>query len=140
MPVVSITLFPTHIMQITTTLVTETSNGKERITQTFQGTLQQQGEFMLLSYDDPELGATRLFIHPDRVKLVRKGAFTTQMIFLPNVTTHSEYHSPGGVFDLAIQTTFFNLSPTLPDRQLELHYNLSINGEEAAQNQLTVIF
>ena len=140
MPVVSITLFLTHIMQITTTLTTETPNGKETITQTFQGTLQQQGEFMLLSYDDPELGATRLFIHPDRVKLVRKGAFTTQMIFLPNVTTHSEYHSPGGVFDLAIQTTFFNLSPTLPDRQLELHYILCINGEEAAQNQLTVIF
>ena len=140
MPVVCITLFLTHIMQITTTLVTETSNGKERITQTFQGTLQQQGEFMLLSYDDPKLGATRLFIHPDRVKLVRKGAFTTQMVFLPNATTHSEYHSPGGVFDLAIQTSFFNLSSTLPDRQLELHYNLSINGEEVAQNQLTVTF
>ena len=127
-------------MLITTTLTTHTSNGTETITQTFQGTLQQQGGLTLLTYDDPELGATRLFIHPDRVKLVRKGAFTTQMVFLPNATTHSDYHSPGGVFDLAIQTTYFHLCATPPNRKLELHYTLSINGEEVAQNQLTVEF
>lgn len=125
---------------ITTTLITETPNGKETITQTFQGTLQQQGGLTLLTYDDPELGATRLFVHPDRVRLVRKGAFTTQMFFLPNATTHNDYHSPGGVFDLAIQTTYFHLCATPPNRQLELHYTLSINGEEVAQNQLTVEF
>lgn len=127
-------------MLITTTLTTHTSNGTETITQTFQGTLQQQGEFTLLTYDDPELGATRLFVHPDRVRLVRKGAFTTQMVFLPNATTHNDYHSPGGVFDLAIQTTHFHLCTTPPNRKLELHYTLSINGEEVAQNQLTVEF
>ena len=127
-------------MLITTSLTTHTSNGTETITQTFQGTLQQQGGLTLLTYDDPELGATRLFIHPDRVKLVRKGAFTTQMVFLPNATTHSDYHSPGGVFDLAIQTTYFHLCATPPNRKLELHYTLSINGEEVAQNQLTVEF
>ena len=127
-------------MLITTSLTTHTSNGTETITQTFQGTLQQQGGLTLLTYDDPELGATRLFIHPDRVKLVRKGAFTTQMVFLPNATTHSDYHSPGGVFDLAIQTTYFHLCATPPNRKLELHYTLSINGEEIAQNQLTVEF
>ena len=127
-------------MLITTTLTTHTSNGTETITQTFQGTLQQQGEFTLLTYDDPELGATRLFVHPDRVRLVRKGAFTTQMVFLPNATTHNDYHSPGGVFDLAIQTTYFHLCATPPNRNLELHYTLSINGEEVAQNQLTVEF
>ena len=127
-------------MLITTTLTTHTSNGTETITQTFQGTLQQQGGLTLLTYDDPELGATRLFVHPDRVRLVRKGASTTQMIFLPNATTHNDYHSPGGVFDLAIQTTHFHLCATPPNRQLELHYTLSINGEEVAQNQLTVEF
>lgn len=127
-------------MLITTTLITETPNGKETITQTFQGTLQQQGGLMLLDYDDPELGATRLFIHPDRAKLVRKGAFTTQLIFLPDATTHNDYHSPGGVFDLAIQTTCFRLCPTSPDRCLELHYALSINDEEVAQNKLIVTF
>lgn len=127
-------------MHITTTLVTETPNGKETITQTFQGTLQQQGGLMLLAYDDPELGVTRLFIHPDRARLVRKGAFTTQMIFLPNATTHNDYHSPGGAFDLAIQTTSFRLCPTPPNRCLELHYTLSINDEEVAQNQLIVEF
>ena len=127
-------------MLITTTLTTHTSNGTETITQTFQGTLQQQGGLTLLTYDDPELGATRLFVHPDRVRLVRKGAFTTQMVFLPNATTHNDYHSPGGVFDLAIQTTHFHLCATPPNRQLELHYTLSINGEEVAQNQLTVEF
>ena len=127
-------------MLITTSLTTHTSNGTETITQTFQGALQQQGGLTLLTYDDPELGATRLFVHPDRVRLVRKGAFTTQMIFLPNATTHNDYHSPGGVFDLAIQTTHFHLCATPPNRQLELHYTLSINGEEVAQNQLTVEF
>ena len=127
-------------MLITTTLTTHTTNGTETITQTFQGTLQQQGGLTLLTYDDPELGATRLFVHPDRVRLVRKGAFTTQMIFLPNATTHNDYHSPGGVFDLAIQTTHFHLCATPPNRQLELHYTLSINGEKVAQNQLAVIF
>ena len=127
-------------MLITTTLTTHTSNGTETITQTFQGTLQQQGGLTLLTYDDPELGATRLFVHPDRVRLVRKGAFTTQMVFLPNATTHNDYHSPGGVFDLAIQTTYFHLNPTPPNRHLELHYTLSINDEEVAQNQLTVEF
>lgn len=125
---------------ITTTLITETPNGKETITQTFQGTLQQQGGLTLLTYDDPELGATRLFVHPDRVRLVRKGAFTTQMVFLPNATTHNDYHSPGGVFDLAIQTTHFHLCATPPNRKLELHYTLSINGEEVAQNQLIAEF
>ena len=127
-------------MLITTTLTTHTSNGTETITQTFQGTLQQQGGLTLLTYDDHELGATRLFVHPDRVRLVRKGAFTTQMVFLPNATTHNDYHSPGGVFDLAIQTTYFHLCATPPNRNLELHYTLSINGEEVAQNQLTVEF
>ena len=127
-------------MLITTTLTTHTSNGTETITQTFQGTLQQQGGLTLLTYDDPELGATRLFVHPDRVRLVRKGAFSTQMVFLPNATTHNDYHSPGGVFDLAIQTTQFHLCATPPNRTLELHYTLSINGEEVAQNQLTVEF
>ena len=127
-------------MLITTSLTTHTSNGTETITQTFQGTLQQQGGLTLLTYDDPELGATRLFVHPDRVRLVRKGAFTTQMVFLPNATTHNDYHSPGGVFDLAIQTTYFHLCATPPNRNLELHYTLSINGEEVAQNQLTVEF
>ena len=127
-------------MLITTTLTTHTSNGTETITQTFQGALQQQGGLTLLTYDDPELGATRLFVHPDRVRLVRKGAFTTQMVFLPNATTHNDYHSPGGVFDLAIQTTYFHLCATPPNRKLELHYTLSINGEEVAQNQLTVEF
>ena len=127
-------------MLITTSLTTHTTNGTETITQTFQGTLQQQGGLTLLTYDDPELGATRLFVHPDRVRLVRKGAFTTQMVFLPNATTHNDYHSPGGVFDLAIQTTHFHLCATPPNRQLELHYTLSINGEEVAQNQLTVEF
>ena len=127
-------------MQITTTLVTETVNGKETITQTFQGTLQQQGGLMLLTYDDPELGATRLFIHPDRAKLVRTGAFTTQMVFLPNATTHNDYHSPGGVFDLAIHTTLFHLCTAMPNRRLNLHYALSINNEEVASNKLTVEF
>lgn len=127
-------------MLITTTLTTHTTNGTETITQTFQGTLQQQGALTLLTYDDPELGATRLFITEDRVRIVRKGAFTTQMVFLPNATTHNDYHSPGGVFDLAIQTTYFHLCATPPNRKLELHYTLSINGEEVAQNQLTVEF
>ena len=127
-------------MLITTTLTTHTANGTETIAQTFQGALQQQGGLTLLTYDDPELGATRLFVHPDRVRLVRKGAFTTQMVFLPNATTHNDYHSPGGVFDLAIQTTYFHLCATPPNRNLELHYTLSINGEEVAQNQLTVEF
>ena len=127
-------------MLITTTLTTHTTNGTETITQTFQGTLQQQGALTLLTYDDPELGATRLFITEDRVRIVRKGAFTTQMVFLPNATTHNDYHSPGGVFDLATQTTYFHLCATPPNRKLELHYTLSINGEEVAQNQLTVEF
>ena len=127
-------------MLITTTLTTHTANGTETIAQTFQGALQQQGGLTLLTYDDPELGATRLFVHPDRVRLVRKGAFTTQIVFLPNATTHNDYHSPGGVFDLTIQTTYFHLCATPPNRKLELHYTLSINGEEVAQNQLTVEF
>lgn len=127
-------------MHITTTLITETPNGKETIAQTFQGTLQQQGSLMLLAYDDPELGATRLFIHPDRARLVRKGNFTTQMVFLPNSTTHNDYHNPGGVFDLAIKTTHFCLCATPPNRYLELHYALIINEEEVAQNKLTIEF
>ena len=125
-------------MLITTTLTTHTSNGTETITQTFQGTLQQQGGLTLLTYADPELGATRLFVHPDRVRLVRKGAFTTQMVFLPNATTHNDYHSPGGTFDLGIHTTLLHHDLTPISGTLTAHYTLFLNGEEAAQNELTV--
>ena len=123
-------------MQITTTLITETTNGTEEITQTFQGTLQQQGALTLLTYDDPELGATRIFITEDRVRIVRKGTFTTQMVFLPNATTHSPYHTPGGTFDLGIHTTHLHHSPT--NNTLTAHYTLYLNGEEVAQNELRV--
>ena len=125
-------------MLITTTLTTHTSNGTETITQTFQGALQQQGALTLLTYDDPELGATRLFITEDRVRLVRKGAFTTQMIFLPSATTHNDYHSPAGVFDLGIHTTLLNHSITSTRGTLTARYTLYLNGEEVAQNELTV--
>lgn len=125
-------------MQITTTLITETTNGTEEITQTFQGTLQHQGNLTLLTYDDPELGATRLFINEDRVRLVRKGAFTTQMVFLPNATTHSAYHTPGGTFDLGIHTTLLRYTPTSTGGTLTIHYSLHLNGEEVALNELAV--
>ena len=125
-------------MQITTTLITETTNGTEEITQTFQGTLQQQGVLTLLTYDDPELGATRIFITEDRVRIVRKGTFTTQMVFLPNATTHSPYHTPGGTFDLGIHTTLLHHNLTPISGTLTAHYTLFLNGEEAAQNELTV--
>ena len=121
-------------MHITTTLITETPNGKETISQTFEGTLQQQGGLTLLTYNAPELGATRLFIHPDRVKLVRKGAFTTQMIFQPNATTHSDYHTPNGTFDMGITTTLLTQTPNT----LNIHYTLHLNGEAVAQNELTL--
>lgn len=123
-------------MRITTTLTTTTINGTEEITQTFQGTLQQQGALTLLTYDDPELGATRIFITEDRVRIVRKGAFTTQMVLLPNATTHSPYHTPGGTFDLGIHTTHLHHSPT--NNTLTAHYTLYLNGEEVAQNELRV--
>lgn len=125
-------------MLITTTLTTHTSNGTETITQTFQGALQQQGVLTLLTYDDPELGATRLFITEDRVRIVRKGDFTTQMIFLPNATTHNDYHSPGGTFDLGIHTTLLHHNLTPISGTLTAHYTLFLNGEEVAQNELTV--
>lgn len=125
-------------MLITTTLTTHTSNGTETITQTFQGALQQQGALTLLTYDDPELGATRLFITEDRVRLVRKGAFTTQMIFQPSATTHNDYHSPGGTFDLGIHTTLLHHNLTPISGTLTAHYTLFLNGEEVAQNELTV--
>ena len=125
-------------MLITTSLTTHTSNGTETIAQTFQGTLQQQGALTLLTYDDPELGATRLFITEDRVRIVRKGAFTTQMIFLPNATTHNDYHSPGGTLDLGIHTTLLHHNLTPISGTLTAHYTLFLNGEEVAQNELRV--
>lgn len=125
-------------MLITTTLTTHTSNGTETIAQTFQGALQQQGALTLLTYNDPELGATRLFITEDRVRIVRKGAFTTQMIFLPYATTHNDYHSPGGTFAIGIHTTLLNHNLTPISGTLTAHYTLFLNGEEVAQNELTV--
>ena len=123
-------------MRITTTLTTTTINGTETITNSFNGTLQQQDALTLLTYDDPELGATRIFITEDRVRIVRKGAFTTQMVLLPNATTHSPYHTPGGTFDLGIHTTHLHYSPT--NNTLTAHYTLYLNGEEVALNELRV--
>ncbi|MBR4128571.1 MAG: DUF1934 domain-containing protein [Bacteroidaceae bacterium] len=125
-------------MRITTTLTTTTINGTETITNSFNGTLQQQGALTLLTYDDPELGATRIFITEDRVRIVRKGAFTTQMVLLPNATTHSPYHTPSGTFDLGIHTTLLHHNLTPISGTLTAHYTLFLNGEEVAQNELRV--
>ena len=125
-------------MQITTSLTTTTLNGEETIVKTFQGTLQTQGGLTLLTYEDPELGLTRLFYTEDSLRLVRKGRFSTQMVFLPHGVTHSDYHTPNGTFDLEVHTALLRCTTTPDGGQFAVHYNLFLSGEEVAKNKLTI--
>jgi uncharacterized beta-barrel protein YwiB (DUF1934 family) len=125
-------------MLITTILHTETINGKETITQSFEGSLQQQGDLILLTYEEPEHGTTRLFIGSDHARLVRRGAFATQMLFQPQATTHSPYRTPNGTFEIGIHTTLLQHHSTPKGHTLCAHYTLSLNGEEVAKNILEV--
>lgn len=125
-------------MQITTSLTTTTLNGDETIVKTFKGTLQTQGGLTLLTYEDPELGVTRLFYTEDRLRLVRKGRFSTQMVFLPDGVTRSDYHTPNGTFELELHTTYLHYSATADSGRFSAHYTLFLNGEEMAKNKLTI--
>lgn len=125
-------------MLITTHLTTDTANGKDCITQSFEGTIQQQGSLTLLTYEEPEHGTTRLFIGEGHARLVRKGAFAMQMVFQPQTTTNSLYHTPNGTFELGIHTTLLQHHSTPEGNKLLVHYTLSLNGEKVAKNELEV--
>ena len=125
-------------MRITTILTTETINGTEVITQSFEGTLQRQGGLTLLTYEEPEHGTTRLFISESHARLVRKGKFTTQMVFQPETVTHNWYHTPNGSFEMEIHTTLLQYGETSQCTTFCAHYELTMNGEKVAKNKLEI--
>ena len=125
-------------MRITTILTTETINGTEVITQSFEGNLQQQGGLKLITYEEPEHGTTRLCISNGHARLVRKGKFTTQMVFQPEATTHNWYHTPNGSFEMGIHTTLLQYNETPQSATFCAHYGLTLNGEKVAENKLEI--
>lgn len=82
----------------------------------------------------------RLSMQNGAVSIVRQGDYETNMIFCQGQRFETQYHSPMGVMDMAIYCTKVHYSVRTQGGEVQLQYQLDLNGQYTSMHQLEMRF
>ena len=106
------------------------------------GTYMRKEDTHYLSYEEADengnMTKNRIKITPGAIEMVKKGAVTTQMIFLLGEKQYACYATPFGDLTLGITTKTISVTDTGDSLLTELRYGLEINGEHVSDCELDV--
>ncbi len=106
------------------------------ITLSTEGTLEQQKDVWVISYEESELtglaGVTTTFrVSPRGVVLKRTGKLQSQMIFIVGQRHDSLYQLDFGALMMTVEATHIESNLSEAGGTLDVHYTLSIEEAEA---------
>lgn len=106
------------------------------------GTYMRKDDTHYLSYEEADengnITKNRIKVTPGSIEMVKKGAVTTQMIFLLGEKQYACYATPFGDLTLGITTKTISVTDTGDSLLTELRYGLEINGEHVSDCELDV--
>ncbi len=106
------------------------------------GTYMRKEDTHYLSYEEADengnVTKNRIKITGGAIEMVKKGAVTTQMIFLLGEKQYACYATPFGDLTLGITTKTISVTDTGNSLLAELRYGLEINGEHVSDCELDV--
>lgn len=93
----------------------------------------KKGESHYLFFEEVQEGLeepvkTRVKLHKNGVELVRSGAISTTMIFEEQKKHPTQYHTPYGKMNLAVDTRKINVKET--DEEIEIRIEYALEAEE----------
>ena len=100
---------------------------------TTDGTLSVTDEGYLLSFSESENGEeahTDLYISAERVRLVKSGAITSEMLFSEGEIFNTLYRVGPYSFDMTVRTKKIRNSLTEAGGELQLIYSMNVGGQE----------
>ena len=114
---------------------------KNEIKNAHSGTCRDDGETVVLEYDDMQDGERahiELTCAQGRAKMVRKGMTSAQLTFLPGQRTSSAYVTLYGEIPVMVDTRQVLLSRAANGGDLLLNYDVYVGGEMTARTELRV--
>lgn len=106
------------------------------------GTYMRKEDIHYLFYEEADengnMTKNRIKITPGAIEMVKKGAVTTQMVFLLGEKQYACYATPFGDLTLGITTKTISVTDTGDSLLTELRYGLEINGEHVSDCELDV--
>ena len=106
------------------------------------GTYMRKEDTHYLSYEEADengnMTKNRIKITPGAIEMVKKGAVTTQMVFLLGEKQYACYATLFGDLTLGITTKTISVTDTGDSLLTELRYGLEINGEHVSDCELDV--
>lgn len=100
---------------------------------TTDGTLSVTDEGYLLSFSESEDGEeahTDLYISEERVRLLKSGSITSEMLFSEGEIFNTLYRVGPYSFDMAVRTKKIRNSLTETGGELQLIYSMNVGGQE----------
>lgn len=122
-------------------LHSRTQNGEsDEITHKVQAmvAVHDDGSWTVRYHDAANKGQTALSGSTGWMTISRDGSVQSKMRFVPSRLEAALYVTPYGEFEMATMTDALAVTVTSSDGHLQLNYDLLINGELTAQNQLEV--
>lgn len=88
--------------------------------------------------EDGENVSTTIKFDKSSIEMIKKGAYNTRMIFEKGVITKSDYVTPFGTLLMEIDTKMMSLSNKCGKLVIHICYDMSVNGTDPLQNDLSI--
>lgn len=100
---------------------------------TTDGCMSTDGDSLLLSFTEVQEGGeahTDLYVTPERVRLVKTGAITSEMHFSEGEDFNTLYRVGPYAFDMCVRTKRIRNTLSADGGELQLIYSMNVGGQE----------